>query len=615
MTFFEIYLNGKEAHNLILTSENTPCGEKLHFTLLINEDIKIDTLDIVFPLEFTKEALVFNNGFCTNDFVNVIKLEEELVSRDILMIKEGDRCFSIAMTSAENFLTRFIATNEKVILRHYFDGLTYKPGTYSLETFVVSDKITGGEFFGKYCDLLQKKFNIHIPQQPDAGWSSWSCLYGTVTEDDVIKQAENTRAVSEKADMIQIDDGWQNGGTFCGDWTSNKKTFSSGLENLSEKLKANGQRLGLWFAPTVFANTGTLYKEHPEYNIFYENGETVRSFGGNQALCADNDGSVFPIDLDNPHALKHIEASFKNAVKNYDCHYFKIDFLVRSLIRCVDGQNLENVTYNSKPSVKVYKDATRLIRKAVGNSFMMACGAPITESIGIFDSIRVSPDITWTSKGPENRRYTYWQIVEKNIQNIFLRSYYHGKVFLVDADALVVRNKLGRKYDDYTPTLEEARSWATTVALSGGTVLINEEIETLEKDRLELIKQVIDPIGIAAYPENFFEYPCVSKVALKANNKCIKAVYNWNDSEKEDFINNDKTVLAFDCWSKEYLGEFEGNISLNIPAHGVRAILLIEKPKRSCVLCYTDDFYMGINKTLEEKEGAYVYKNGNVEKI
>ena len=56
--------------------------------LLVSEDTRIDTIDIVFPLEFTKEALVYNNGFCTNDFVNVIKLETELVSRDILMIKE-----------------------------------------------------------------------------------------------------------------------------------------------------------------------------------------------------------------------------------------------------------------------------------------------------------------------------------------------------------------------------------------------------------------------------------------------------------------------------------------------------------------------------------------------
>ncbi len=614
MTEFMIYVNGKEAHNLFLTERKINCGDKMQFVLMVHEDTKIDTVDIVFPLTFSKNALVFDNGFCTNDFISVKKFENEVISRDIFMVKEGDKCFSIALTSAENYLTRFIATNEKLTLRYYFDGLTYKKGTYPLEEFVVSEDIAGGEFFSLYCDFLKEKFNINLPKLPDAGWSSWSCMYGTVTEDDVIKQAQLTKSISEKADMIQIDDGWQNGGTFCGDWTSNQETFKAGLDKLSANLKENNQRLGLWFAPTIFANTGTLYKEHPEYNIFYENGRTERVFGGNQVLCADNDGSKFPIDLENENALKHIESSFKNAVENYDCHYFKIDFLIRSLIRCVNNQNLENVTYNTLPSVKAYKNAMRLIRKTVGNDFMMACGAPITESIGIFDAIRTSPDITWTWSKPP-RPYSYWEIVRNNVQNVFLRSYYHGKVFLVDADALVVRGELGRKQDDYTPTLEEARLWATTVALSGGAVLINEEIEKLSSDRLNLIKEVINPIGIAAYPDDFFEFPLVSHVTLNDNNKQIKAVYNWDESEKEDIIKNNKTVLAFDCWSKEFLGEFENDILVKIPAHGVRAVLLIEKPANDCVLCYTDDFYMGLTKDLTKKSGAYIYKDGKVIKL
>ena len=611
MTEFMIYVNGKETHNLFLTERKIPCGDKMQFVLIVNEDTKIDTVDIVFPLTFTKEALAFNNGFCTNDFINIQKFENEIISRDIFMVKEDNKCFSIAMTSAENYLTRFIATNEKLILRFYFDGLTCKRGAYPLEEFVISEEICGGEFFSLYCDFLKEKFNINLPEMPDTGWSSWSCMYGTVTEDDVLKQAKLTKEISEKADMIQIDDGWQNGGTFCGDWTSNNETFKSGLEELSKSLKENNQRLGLWFAPTVFANTGTLYKEHNDFNIFYEDGRTERVFGGNQVLCADNDGSKFPIDLENENALKHIENSFKNAVENYDCHYFKIDFLIRSLIRCVNGDNLTNVTYNNAPSVKVYKNAMKLIRKAVGDSFMMACGAPITESIGIFDAIRTSPDITWTWSKPP-RPYTYWEIVRNNIQNVYLRSYYHGKVFLADADALVVRGELGRKDDDYTPTLEEARTWATTVALSGSAVLINEEIEKLPAERINLIKEVINPIGIAANPDDFFEFPYLTSVTLNADNKQIKAVYNWEETEKNSFIKNDKNVFAFDCWAKEFLGEFTENIPVKIAPHGVKAILLIEKPETDCVLCYTDDFYMGLTKELTEKDGAYIYKNGEI---
>lgn len=610
MTDFLVYLNGKEAHNLFLVDKSVSAGTELCFFLLLNEDTVIDSVDIVFPLnEFSENTLVFNNGFCTNDFVNVIKLPDEpLYSRDIIMLKDGEKYLSIGMTTAETFLTRFITTKESLTLRYYFENKTYKAGKYALEQFVLSEDIGGGEFFSLYCDHLKEKHHIVLPKKIDTGWSSWSCLYGFVTEDHVKKQSDNMKEHFPTADLMQIDDGWQNGGTFCWDWTNQRETFASGIEALSAYLKNNGQRLGLWFSPTMFANTAQLFKEHYDYNIIYENGEIMRSFGGNEALCADNDGSVFPVDLENPNVLKHIEDSFKNAVENYDCHYFKIDFLVRSLIRCYEGKNLSDVTYHNEPAVKVYRNAMRRIRNAVGDDvFLMACGAPITESIGIFNAIRTSPDITWCSKGPDDRVYSYWEIVERDIQNVLLRSYYNNKVFLVDADALIVRNEIGVRYDDFTPTLEEARTWATTVALSGGAILVNEELEKLPEERLELIRQVIKPIGITAYPEDFFELPKVSRVCLTANSKRIKAVYNWDTEEKETYIRNDQHVFAFDSWSKEFIGEYKNNVPVSVAPHGVRAVLLVPVPSEDTVLAYTDDFYMGIDKKLTEKENAFKF--------
>ena len=604
---YSVLVNGKESRNLFLGTSAVPCGERMRFMLMLGTDTVIDTVDVVFHLDFSSDALIFNNGFCTNDFVNIQKLDGEFVTRDIVMIKENDKCFSVAMTCGENYLTRFFTTKDKLIIRHYFDNLTYNAGNYPLEEFVVSEELTGNEFFSAYCDYLKEKHHIELPEIPDTGGSSWSRLYGDVTEDDVIRQAANTKAISEGATLMQVDDGWQNGSTFCADWTNSRTDFPSGIEALSAKLKENGQRLGLWFAPTIVNDLSTFFDEHYDYNIFYENGRIERTFGGNAALCADRNGANYPLDLTNEKVLEHIASSFKNAVENYDCHYFKIDFLIRSLIRCLDGSNLHNVTYNTVPAMKAYKNAMRIIREAVGkDTVLMACGAPITESIGLFQAIRTSPDITWVSSSGK-RMYTYWEIVERDIQNVHLRSHYNGKVFTVDADALIVRDKMGAANDDFTPTLEEARTWATTVALSGGTVLINEEIEKLSPERIELIRQVIEPIGIAAHPEDFFEYPLITKVSLNANGKRIAARYNWDTDEKDMVISNSSTVLAFDCWSKEFLGEFNGDITVTVPPHGIRAVLLVPLPESDTVLCTTDNFYMGINKINLEKASAFVF--------
>ena len=43
---------------------------------------------------------------------------------------------------------------------------------------------------------------------------------------------------------------------------------------------------------------------------------------------------------------------------------------------------------------RVYRDAVEVIRSAVGDDvYLLACGAPIVPSIGVFDAIRIGPDV------------------------------------------------------------------------------------------------------------------------------------------------------------------------------------------------------------------------------
>ena len=77
-------------------------------------------------------------------------------------------------------------------------------------------------------------------------------------------------------EVFVIDAGWFEK---TGDWNPNLKRFPDGLKSISNKLKENGMKLGLWFNPTVAAVSSKMLKAHRD---------CVRTMNGNE-------GKPFPI--------------------------------------------------------------------------------------------------------------------------------------------------------------------------------------------------------------------------------------------------------------------------------------------------------------------------------
>jgi alpha-galactosidase len=327
--------------------------------------------------------------------------------------------------------------------------------------------------------------------------------------------------------------------------------------------------------------------------------------GGEQ----DGKVPVYPLDISNPAVLDYLKSVFKYAVEHYNVKYLKLDFLVRSLMRSNEKEDI--ITYPGEYCAAVYRNFIREIRSVVGDEvFILGCGAPIGECIGIMDAMRISPDITW-GEGTEGHP-GYWNLIRWNTGNVLLRSFYHRKVFLNDPDGLVLRDyKLDG--DDFCSTPDEARVWATTVALSGGAIILNEDLLRLSRDRLELFKEIIPPFGEAAKPLDFFEQPLpsTSYISLKGTQTVsrIIAVYNWEDKTVDRSIELgrlgiSRRVFAVDCWKKEIAGVYSGSIGIkSLRPHSVEAFLLREIGNRPMLLFCDNNFYLGTDRlTGEYKE-------------
>ena len=332
------------------------------------------------------------------------------------------------------------------------------------------------------------------------------------------------------ADIIQLDDGWYERACW-GDWTANSQ-FPKGMDGMGKTITDLGLRYGKWYSPTIFRPQSQLFKNHFEYNIDYD-GKIKKSFGGgsNDELVVDK-GAFYPLDLSNPDVQDLISKWFSQSVEEEGASYFKLDFLIRSLVR--SGNNNEDIIFYPKGDycVAEYNKAMQLIRDAVGDDvFLLACGAPMGESIGIFDAIRVSSDIT---QGGKN---AYWDVFKNNIRTIILRSYFHNQVFINDPDAALVRACADKHDKSMTLSEDEVKLWLSTVALSGGSSLINEDMTDVLATREQLYKQILPVMGKPAYPLDFFELPGPSVIHCDVTPSDEKAslvgLYNFDDKRKD----------------------------------------------------------------------------------
>lgn len=580
--------------------------------------VKLDSVTVILPFEENIIGCVYpmylyDNSLCTNSFASIKKIDAENAdvtrSREIVTVHSKNGDLNAAFTSYDRFYTEFQTDNKAAIAYYALENKPVHPGEcYTLEALCIDDTLDGLEFFEKYTEVLKEKYNIGKMKPVPAGWSSWSCLYGEVSEADVEKQAkllsENWRELG--ADLIQIDDGWQKGGSFGGYWTADEERFGGGIPQLCKKINDLGLKLGLWMSPGLVVDESEMFDELYDC-LLRENGKLAKSFGGDDALSATKNGSVYSLDIGKKEALDYIRRVFTRAKEEYGAVYFKIDFVMNLMLRLISGGT--RVEYPDGYVVELYRRYVQEIRSSVGDDvFLLACGSPIGESVGIFDSIRISADITWD--GADNPSHPgYWSILRSDAQCAFLRSPYHNKVFINDPDALLLRDYLTDKANDGLKlSYEEAKMWATVVATSGGHILLNEEIHKLPPDRRELFASILPPLGYAARPRDFYEYPWCSETYIDMGVAQLVSLYNWGEEMlTKKFVNPfGRRAVMIDCWSRDVIGVIDEDTVFELEPHTCRAFVI--RPIDDGFLYSDGNFYLGISNKFGNE---YYYFSGN----
>jgi len=196
-----------------------------------------------------------------------------------------------------------------------------------------------------------------------------------------------------------------------------------------------------------------------------------------------------------------------------------------------------------------------------------SCMARVDFSYGLIDIARTSQDadgnyVPGSYSGPR-------AFLGESAPGTTMRFFYNTRVFWNDCDNIHVY-----KYDrGRMVPYGEAKVRANFHAIAGSTMYPSEAFDApYPADRIELLKRVAPPTADAAYPVDLF-----ARKPAQVWNMPIKrpfgawnivAVFNYGpisddftavlDAEKDLRLDPAKTYLAYEFWSRKFLGTFRG---------------------------------------------------------
>ncbi len=419
------------------------------------------------------------------------------------------------------------------------------------------------QLLNEYVKRMMMQMQAISCSEVPVGWCSWYFYLTQPDEGEVIENARFLqRRLPEHIRWIQLDDGYQK---TVGDWTTNER-FANGLERLVRTIESMGFKAGIWVAPFIATEPSDVFKRHPDW--------FVKDDDGNPLVVDQNPlwlGNYYAFDLTQMEVLAYIESVFKE-LKRVGFDYFKIDFLYHAV---VEGQRLDDRTTRAA----LFRKGLDVIRRAVGDSIILGCGAPIVPCVGFVNAMRIGTDIAtaW--------RYDWGGGVYECSINTMTRAVMHNRLWINDPDCILVRQ------DDNELTIDEVILWATVVAMSGGIVMLSDRMMDVSDERLHIIDRILPVYHQGAISLDYLDEPEPRLFALPIKTGfgvwVILAVVNLTSEPIDLRIPLSRVGLVddrahiFEFWGQEYLGVHEMIKVLQLPSHSCRLLGLrpvLERP-------------------------------------
>jgi len=389
---------------------------------------------------------------------------------------------------------------------------------------------------------------------PPSGWESWYC-YGRQTSEEILIRITDWLAKHLKpfgCEVVQWDDGYQDENWL--EWR--RDLFPHGGKWIADYIHSKGFKPGIWVLPQSLGKIDSkLLETKPDWLLRKPDGEVFRGFAN------------YPyVDPTHPEVKKEwFQKIFHTMAREWGIDFFKIDGegeMQQWYALCRDQLYDPSLTPD-----EAYRGWLKIIRAAIGQERTLLICATQWRAMGFGDCCRTGTDV-----GEQ------WPAVEPALRATFSNYWMHTIAWYCDPDVLIVRPPL---------TLEQARSWASLLGLSGQVLLNSDPVHELPEERVELLRRIfpaqdIRPMDLWSHPPHG-PYPQIwdLKVATNWGQWDVVGLFRWfEENAAEVKITTELLGLPtgryvlYDVWEKSYLGELGNGRTFQIDPGACRVLCI-----------------------------------------
>ncbi len=323
----------------------------------------------------------------------------------------------------------------------------------------------------RYTKTVAAKHPPPAPRKPAlGGWGSWNMYYANIKAQDLRDEATFAKATLAPVGLTDflLDDGYE---AHWGSWSA-APAFGADLATLAQEHQGAGLTSAIWLAPLYVDVVDPMVTQHPEWFV-HARGGALRAY--------NNIGPDYAaLDVTNPDARAFITQQVQ-ALRAWGFRTLKIDFLF--------GGAIEGVRQQPITALESYALWMKTLREAAPDVHLIGCGAPTLPSVGHVDSMRIGPDVAFTTSPAPQYGFLVTQA-----RHVAFRAHTDAW-WALDPDVVLLR---GTNIDD-------AEAWTVVVfsALAGGNYLLGDPKQAgdlrrgfaLAPDVLALVRD-----GVAARP-------------------------------------------------------------------------------------------------------------------
>ena len=370
----------------------------------------------------------------------------------------------MGFNSSFRFIGKFYLSADTIKAVMDLDNIELKAGeTIQLEEFSLFTGKDVNELTSAFAQRINY-FHPRLKKSIPAGWCSWYCFGPEVTAKNITDNLDYIKQNIPQLKYIQLDDGYQ---PHMGDWLETGASFGTNIKTLLKQIKANGFEPAIWVAPFICDSNSTIFKEHSDWLVKDATGNPLRSdkvsFGGWRLA------PWYVLDGTHPQVQQHLKKVFRTMYKEWGCTYFKLD---ANFWGAIQG----GVYYDKNATrVTAYRSGMKAILEETGDAFILGCNHPLWPSLGLIHGSRSSNDI-----------FREWKNFAKTGEENIMRIWQNGKLWWNDPDCILLTGTLSEN---------EYMYHASVLFATGGMILSGDDLTTITKDRLAILKKMLPPTG------------------------------------------------------------------------------------------------------------------------